>query len=415
MKDTTIGFSQEFYSDNRRRLRELYADTSAPIVLTANGQLQRNGDNAFRFRQDSNFWYLTGVDHPDVALVMDGDDEYLIVPERDVIRETFDGSIDPEALKRSSGVAEVLVDEDGWKRLGKRLKSSKRAGVLAPSPGYIEWYGLYSNPARARLEAKIKSYNSKIEFIDLRDEMMQLRVIKKPTEIAAIQHAIDVTIDGLQYVTDKHRLAGYEHEYEVEGDLTARFRRRNCGHSFDPIVAGGMRACQMHNTDNIGDLNRNELLLFDVGAEYKLYAADISRTISLNGNPSERQQAVHAAVCAAQDYAYTLLKPGTVNQEYEKQMEAFMGEKLRELGVIEGSTSEEIRKYFPHMVSHFLGLDAHDVGDYSKPMRPGMVLVCEPGIYIPEEGIGVRIEDCVLITETGCEVLSRALSRDITA
>ena len=406
-------FTSDFFSGNRQRLRQLFTGT-APIIITANGQLQRNGDNAFRFRQDSNFWYLTGVEHPDVTLVMDKDREYLIVPERDVIREKFDGSIDPDALILRSGIKDICIDKEGWKRLGRRLKNCKHAAVLAPSPGYIEWYGLYSNPARAALDTRIKSYNATIELLDLRDHLMQMRVVKQEPELQAIKHAIDVTIAGLEHVTDAKRLSQYAFEYEVEADLTAQFRRRSCGHAFEPIVAGGTRACQMHNIDNTGRLSADELLLFDVGAEYSQYAADISRTVSINGAPSRRQQAVHAAVCAAQDYAYTLLKPGVINRDYEKQMEIFVGEKLRELGVIKTIDSDAVRNYFPHMVSHFLGLDAHDVGDYSKPMREGMVLVCEPGIYLPQEGIGVRIEDCLRITSNGCEVLSRELPRSIT-
>jgi Xaa-Pro aminopeptidase len=402
-------FTQDFFAGNRQRLRQLFTGT-APIVLTANGQLQRNGDNGYRFRQDSNFWYLTGIEHPDIVLVMDKDKEYLIVPERDVIREAFDGSIDPEELKRRSGVADIYIDKIGWKKLGRKLKGSRHVAVLAPAATYIEWYGLYSNPARAALDAKLKSYNSELELLDLRDHLMQMRLIKQPAELEALQKAIDVTIAGLQYVTDRKRLASYAYEYEVEADLTAQFRRRGCGHAFDPIVAGGARACQLHNTDNIGSLASDELLLFDVGAEYSLYAADISRTVAL-GEPTRRQETVFEAVCAVQDHAYTLLKPGVINKDYEKQMEMFMGEKLRELGVIKTISKDSVRKYFPHMTSHFLGLDAHDVGDYSKPMRPGMVLVCEPGIYLPEEGIGVRMEDCLVITETGCKVLSSAMPR----
>jgi Xaa-Pro aminopeptidase len=405
-------FTKEFFAGNRERLRQLFTGT-APIVLTANGQLQRNGDTGYRFRQDSNFWYLTGIDQPDVVLVMDKGKEYLIVPERDMVREVFDGKIEAETITRRSGIEEVYVDKEGWKKLGKRLKNCKHVAVLAPAAAYIEWYGLYSNPARAALSAKIKSYNNDVELLDLRDHMMKMRLIKQPQEIDAIQQAIDVTIEGLKYVTSRQRLSKYAYEYEIEADLTRQFRRKQCGHAFDPIVAGGVRACQLHNINNDGQLSADELLLFDVGAEAGLYAADISRTISINGQPSRRQEAVYNAVCEVQDYAYSLLKPGVVNLEYEKKIEMFMGEKLRELGVIKSITKDAVRTYFPHLMTHFLGLDAHDVGDYSKPMQAGMVMVCEPGIYLPEEGIGVRIEDNVLITEDGCKVLSSALPRTL--
>jgi len=404
-------FTKDFFAGNRERLRQLFTGT-APIVLTANGLLQRNGDSPFRFRQDSNFWYLTGIDQPDVVLVMDKGKEYLIVPERDMVREAFDGKIDAEALTRRSGVAEVYVDKAGWKKLGRRLKSCKHVAVLAPATVYDEWHGIYNNPARTALDIRIKSYNTEVELLDLRDHLMQMRVIKQPQEMVAIQRAIDVTIEGLEYVSKRNRLASYQYEYEIEADLARHFRRADCGHAFDSIVAGGLRACQMHNVENSGQLSADELLLFDVGAEYSLYAADISRTIS-HGEPTRRQIAVHKAVCDVQDYAYTLLKPGIVHMEYEKQVEMYMGEKLRELGVIKTITHDAVRKYFPHLMSHYLGLDTHDVGDYRKAMRSGMVMVAEAGIYLPEEGIGVRIEDCLTITDTGHRVLSNALSREL--
>lgn len=404
-------FGNDFFVGNRERLRNLFTGT-APIVITANGHLQRNGDNPYRFRQDANFWYLTGIDHPDVILVMDRDKEYLIIPERDPVRETFDGSISPEALSRRSGVKDVFVDKAGWKRLSRKLKNSKHVAVLAPSPAYQEWYGLYSNPARAALVSKLKTYNHELELLDLRDHMMKMRVIKQPVELQAIQHAIDVTIEGLRYVTDRDRLREYAHEYEIEADLTAQYRRGGCFHAFEPIVAGGVRACQMHNIGNNGQLSADELLLFDTGAESNWYSADISRTVAL-GEPTDRQQSVFDAVCEAQDYAYTLIKPGITNADYEKKMEMFMGEKLRELGVLKTISTDNVRVFFPHLTTHYLGLDTHDVGDYRKEMRPGMVMTVEPGIYLPQEGIGVRMEDNVLVTENGCSVLSQAMPRSL--
>ena len=157
---------------------------------------------------------------------------------------------------------------------------------------------------------------------------------------------------------------------------------------------------------------KKALVLLDVGAESSQYAADISRTYAI-GEPTKRQQQIHEAVIEVQDYAFGLLKPGVMLAEYEKQVTHFMGEKLRSLGLIKNVEDDEIRKYFPHATSHFLGYDVHDVGDYSRPLEPGVVMTVEPGIYIPEEGIGVRIEDDVLITTTGIEILTEQLPRDL--
>ncbi len=206
----------------------------------------------------------------------------------------------------------------------------------------------------------------------------------------------------------------YQHEYELEAEISNGFRKRGAaGHSFEPIVAGGARACTLHNVANNGQFAKSDLVVIDVGAEVEHYAADITRTISLSTAPSKRQQAVYAAVLDVQAYAFGLLKPGVLLKEYELLVEHYMGEKLRELGLIKIIDHDSVRTYFPHSTSHFLGLNVHDVGDYERPLEPGNVLTVEPGIYIEGESIGVRIEDDVLITKTGIKILSDRLPRKL--
>lgn len=406
----TLG--SDFFAGNRQRLRQLFTGT-APIVLTANGQLQRSRDEAYPFRQDSNFWYLTGCDDHDVILVMDKAREYLIVPKRDATIETFDGAIDVATLASKSGIKEILNEKEGWKLLEARLKKVQHVATLAANPPYMDFYGMYANPARARLIRRIKKAHADIELLDLSQHLSRMRMIKQPAELLALRQAMDITIDTLKDVTKLSRLAKYAHEYELEADITHGFRKRGAeGHAFSPIVAGGLRACTLHNMANNGALMSDELVILDVGASASHYAADISRTVALHDHPSRRQQQVHEAVCAAQEYAFSLLKPGTMLREYERQIEAFVGEKLRELGLIKSITHEAVRdSLFPHATSHFLGLDAHDAGDYDRPIESGVVLAVEPGIYIRDEGIGVRIEDNVLITEDGIEVITARLPR----
>ncbi len=413
MADMSDGFSSEFFAGNRERLRQLFTGT-APIVVTANGLLQRGGDSSYPFQQDANFWYLTGIDEPDITLVIDKAKEYLIVPSRGETRVAFDGSIDAEQLTRISGVQTVLDDKDGWRQLEARLRRAKHVATLSPPPAFIEDHGLYTNPARAQLVARMKQASDEVELLDLSQHMGLLRVIKQPEELAAIQRAIDVTIDTIKEIIRPSSLAKYAHEFEVEADLTRGFRKRGAnGHAFEPIVAGGERACTLHNVSNNGALSSDELLLLDVGAESNHYAADITRTVSL-GEPSRRQQAVFKAVLEVQEFAFGLLKPGTFMRDNEQQIEHFMGEKLRELGLIKSIDHDEVRKYYPHATSHFLGLNVHDIGDYSRPLEPGMVLTVEPGIYIADERIGVRIEDDVLITADGYEVLTARLPRQLS-
>ncbi|HXE10333.1 MAG TPA: Xaa-Pro peptidase family protein [Verrucomicrobiae bacterium] len=405
-------FTSEFFADNRRRLRELFTGT-APIIVTANGLLQRGSDSTYLFFQDANFWYLTGIDEPDILLVMDRDKEYLIVPARSAVREAFDGAVAYEPLTRRSGIRTILNDKEGWDQLAGRLKKVKHAATLAAAPPYMERYGMYTNPARAALTARLKSANAQLELLDLQSHLVRLRMIKQPPELEAMQLAIDVTIATIKETIRPARLGKYAYEYEVEAELTRGFRRRGAaGHSFEPIVAGGERACTLHNVANDSALAAGELVIIDTGAEVEHYAADITRTISL-GAPSRRQQAVHAAVVEVQRFALQLLAPGVLLADYEQQVMHFMGEKLRELGLIKSISQESVRKYYPHGTSHFIGLNVHDAGDYERPLEPGVVVSCEPGIYIPAEGIGVRIEDDVLITARGNKVMTKRLSKEL--
>lgn len=403
-------FTSDFFADNRARLRSLFQGT-APIVITANGLLQQSSDSTFPFKQDGNFWYLTGLNDPDVILVMDRDKEYLIVPDLSDYQRDFNGAFKHEAITERSGIIQILDQKNGWKQLEKRLKKVTNVATLSPPPAYAKIHGFYTNPARATLVAKIKEFDPSIELLDLRAAFATMRMVKQQPELDAIQQAIDVTVKSLKQV--KTKLKKYKNEYEAEAELAYNFRKNGgAGHAFDPIVAGGANACVVHYMDNNSPLKSGDLLLFDVGAEVSQYASDISRTYALS-TPTKRQKQIFDSVCEVQDYAYSLLKPGVIIREYEKQVHHFMGEKLRTLGLIKNVEPQEISKYFPHSTSHHLGFDVHDVGDYDLPLEPGMIITVEPGIYIAEEGIGVRIEDDVLITENGIQILTKSLPREL--
>jgi Xaa-Pro aminopeptidase len=403
-------FTPDFFRSNRERLRTLFSGT-APIIITSNGLLQRNNDTTFPFRQDSNFWYLTGINEPDITLVMDKGKEYLIVPPRDETRSAFDGSVPTQELIDRSGIAEVMHAQEGWRQLGSRLKRVKHVATLSPPASYVEAHGLYTNPARRKLMLEMKRHNKELEFLDLRPHLTKMRQIKQPLELKAIQQAIDVSVKAFNHVKRGH-LSAYDFEYEVEAVITHDFRKANTQHAYQPIIASGQHACTLHYIRNDGRLAQDDILLIDAGAEIEGYAADLTRSYAFKP-PTARQQAVHTAVMAVHEYAIGLLKPGVLIKEYEQLIEAFIGEKLRELGLIKVIESKAVRKYYPHSTSHFLGLDVHDVGEYDQPLAAGTVLTVEPGIYIPEEEIGIRIEDDVLITDQGRTVLSDKLAREL--
>lgn len=392
-----------FFRNNRERLKQLFTGT-APIVIAGNGLLQRNSDTNFRFRQDSSFWYLTGLNEPDLILVMDKGKEYIIIPDRDESRQAFDGSIEYQEIIKVSGIDQVLEEDAGWRQLQTRLKRVKHVATLGASPTYSKRHGIYSNPARARLIRKLKAKNDSLELLDLRTHLSLMRAIKLPEEIAEIKSAINITETALRNLSQEG-WSRFNYEYEVEATITSAFRSINVDHAYQPIIASGKNACTLHYTKNSGKIDKSDLILLDVGAEVNHYASDITRTYAI-GEPNKRQKQVYETVMEVQEYAINLLKVGIDLRSYESDVYQFMGEKLRELGLIKTIDRDSVRQYCPHATSHFLGLDVHDVGDYSKPLEAGMVLTVEPGIYIPEESIGVRVEDNILITPGGVDVLS---------
>jgi Xaa-Pro aminopeptidase len=205
-------------------------------------------------------------------------------------------------------------------------------------------------------------------------------------------------------------LKNYTYEYEIVADITRGFIFRGAsGHAYEPIVASGVNAATIHHLNYNSLVMNNALILFDVGAEVSNYSADISRTYAV-GNPSKRATKVYEAVMRVRQEAFNLLKPGVLPREYEATIDTLIAVELNRLGLLDDVTDKKkFRKLYPHLTSHFLGLDTHDSADYEQPLKVGMVLTVEPGIYIQSEGIGVRIEDDVLITKDGIEILSDSL------
>jgi Xaa-Pro aminopeptidase len=400
-------FSASFFSANRAKLRSLVKEQSL-IAIAANGLLQRNSDISYPFRQDSNFWYLTGIEEPDVVLVIDGNDEYLIVEDRDERRAAFDGSIDIEAMKKVSGIASVYGRTEGWNKAGEKIAKNTQVATLAANPAYDDSHGIYANPARARLRSTLAVHNPDIKLVDIRLMLARMRMVKEPSEIEAMKKALAVTRQAFQRVAEQ--IETFEYEYEIERELTSTFVEHSATHAYQPIVAAGKNACTLHYTHNNGPINKRSLLLIDAGAEYSNYASDITRTFAV-GKISDRMKQVFVSVQTVQDYAMELLKPGVLMREYEENVEQFMGKELQKLGLISTNNTSTVRKYYPHATSHFLGLDTHDVADYTLPLSAGMVLTVEPGIYIPEENIGVRIEDNVILTDKGIVNLSEDLPK----
>lgn len=399
-------FTSTFFSENRKTLRSRLKN-KAPIVMTANGYVQRAGDSAFPFRQDSNFWYLTGIELPEVILVITEDSEYLILPEREAIVDYFDGAIDQDGLSRISGIEKVYTHQEGWEQLQRLIKQQPLVNACLHQ-AYDSRHNLYLNPSKPRLLRWLKKLSSDIEFNDIRLDLTHMRMVKQPEEIAAIQKAVDITVEALTDTFKGKWHATYKDEQAIDAVVAYEFRKRGGRNAYPSIVAGGKRACTLHYVANNQPIEKSELLLIDAGAEYNNYAADITRMYTPSAFTKE-QQSVYDATREAQEYVFSLLKPGADIRDINAKVTKHIGRYLKSQKLISSLDPNAIQAYFPHAISHHLGLDVHDAADYSVPLEAGMVITVEPGIYIADKSIGVRIEDDVLITKTGHKVLSSAL------
>lgn len=401
-------FKSTFFAGNRAALKKSFGGT-APIVIAGNSLLQKTGDASYQFRQDSNFWYVTGLEHPGFILVMDGDKEYLIAPERDAVWDAFEGPIDYDLIANTTGIKSILNFKEGMEKLGRRLKQVKQAATLQPPPRFIATHTMFSNPARFHLIGLLSDHNPDIDLIDLRTHFTKLRLLKQPEELAAIKQAIAVTMDGLRYVDKKYDR--FKNERQLYAELLYFGANRGVEFGYTPIIANGKNAAILHYEHNNAQISHDQVTLLDVGYSHRMYSADISRSIVRN--PSKRQEDVYEATMAVFNFACSLLKPGTNMRTYEESVRQYMGEKLQELGLIKSVTEEALKYRYPQLTSHFIGLDVHDVGDRDTVLSEGMVLTVEPGIYIPEEDLGIRIEDMMLVTKDDIENITGDLIKDI--
>lgn len=382
----------DFYRENRQKLAEIVAH-DAIIVVAGNGLVQRGGDTNYRFHQDSNMRYLTGLDEPDLVLVIDTSHgaEYIGLPKRTKTEILFGGGFDAEQITSVSGVATVLPVSDILD-ICKTRSSKLPVYYNMPAPRRAGEH--YTNPARKSVLDSLRRRGMSPK--DIRPLLAGLRSVKQPVEIQAIEAAIRYTHEALQ-LAQKQLHHGSEQALQVHID--AHFARHSLEHAYQPIVASGRNATTLHYVKNNASFSYGEAVLFDVGAEVEGYAADISRTYVYGQN--DRAQAVIDAVGRVQQAVIGAVKPGAT----WKGLSQLANDHMRaELAVLE-LPSTDVRTYFPHAFGHFLGLDVHDVGDYTKPLEPGIVLTVEPGIYIAAEGIGVRIEDDIVVTSTGARVL----------
>lgn len=398
------------FIDNRRRLVKLLSPKSM-VVLNANDILPTNGDGTMSFKQNSDLFYLTGVDQEESILVLCPEHpderfrEVLFLRETNETIAVWEG----EKLSKEQARAVTGIQTIFWTH---QYDTVFRNIVFEADKVYLNTNEHTRNDSLTQTREDRFISHFKLAYplhhlARLSPLMHQLRAVKNPIEIQLMQQACNITKAGFERIL-KFVKPGV-HEFEIEAELIHEFiRNRSKGFAYQPIIASGANACVLHYIQNDRPCLDGDMILLDVAAEYANYNSDLSRSIPVNGRFTKRQRDVYDAVLRVFKASKDMLISGNIWDDYHKEVGSIMENELIGLGLI---TKDDIakqdpewpayKKYFPHGTSHFLGLDVHDVGNKYRRFEPGNVFTCEPGIYIKEEGLGIRLENNILITENG--------------
>ena len=401
--------SNQLFTYNRKQLAKKMSANSLAIFYS-NDQMPTNADGTMPFKQNSDLFWLTGVDQEDSILIIYCDEnaqanEILFVKETSELIAIWEGEkLSKVEAFNTSGIKNVLGNDQFETKLDQLINQFKivylNSNEHSRASSKVE-----TQTDRMNKWFKEKYESKKIEFKKNAPHMHDLRAVKSKTEIDLMQLACNITESGFKRVL-KFVKPGVT-EFEIEAEFMHEFlRKKSKGFAYEPIIASGRNACVLHYTDNNKECKNGDVILMDVGAEYANYASDMTRCIPVNGTFSERQKQVYNAVLRVMKEAASMLRPGTMLSDYHKEVGLVMQSELIDLGLIDHHDVSKqdpkkpaYKKYFMHGTSHFLGLDVHDVGLWDKPISEGMVFTCEPGIYILEENLGIRLENDLLITK----------------
>tara|TARA_B100000945_G_C20377973_1_gene595621 strand:- start:238 stop:1533 length:1296 start_codon:yes stop_codon:yes gene_type:complete len=417
------------YKNRRNNLKELLPKNSVLLVPGADLQY-RNADSAFAFRQDSSFYYLSGFCEPSslIAIVNDEDGikSIIFVPPKDKLKEIWDGyragpigAIDDFLFDKAYNNLEID------KMLPDILHGHKEVlYAIGKKQGFDQQVINWTTAA-----GKKDRHSKSINIIDASSLIGNMRLIKDEHEINLIRKACDISAEA--HIEAMKSVKDGDNEQQIESLYINEFSKRGARFpAYNPIVAGGENACVLHYVENNQNLKSTELLLVDAGCEYKMYAADITRTFPISGKFSEEQLQIYKIVLNAMNAAIDCVKEGNNIMQPQEASEKVITEGLVELGLLKGDPEElqssgAYKDFYMHKIGHWLGLDVHDAGDYTEgdefmTFKPGMITTIEPGIYISSsmdvdekwKGIGVRIEDDILVTKDGNENLTKKVPSD---
>ncbi len=424
------------FARRRKRLMQMMGKASVAILPAAPTR-SRNRDAEYPYRQDSDFYYLSGFNEPDAVLALIPKRKHgeviLFCRERDPKMEIWHGRrAGLEGAVEHYGVDDAFPISDIDDILPGLLEHSERVYYAMGCDTQFDqrvtrWINRLKEQSRA-------GAHSPSEFVALDHLLHDMRLYKSRAEIGAMRKAAKISAEAHKRAMQQCQPG--KMEYEIEAEFQHHFKQYNFANAYTPIVGGGENGCILHYTENNAELRDGDLLLIDAGAENELYAADITRTFPVNGRFSPEQKALYQIVLDAQLAAIDKVRPGSHWDAPHEAAVRVLTKGLIKLGLLKGNLrtlikEQAYRTFYMHRTGHWLGMDVHDVGDYKvgdvwRELEPGMVLTVEPGLYIASDtkvgrrnvakkwqGIGIRIEDDVLVTKDGCDVLSRDVPKTI--
>ncbi|MEG2412809.1 MAG: aminopeptidase P family protein [Clostridium sp.] len=405
--------NKEFYIKNRNNLLNKLKDNSI-VVLFAGNAPKKTADEKYNFTPNRNFYYLTGINEENHILLMskiNGEVKtQLFIKEVDLLREKWEGKTirDNEALN-ISGVNKVGYLGEFNSFINKLISSVEELNI------YLDLEKDKYESRETLVESFAKELRNKypqLRFKNIFQIIGELRLVKAEEEVEEIKNAINVTIEGVELLMKKSTPGMKECELEAYFDFLCKSKGVK-DFAFSTIAAAGKNATILHYVDNNSVMNDGDLILFDLGAQFNYYNGDISRTFPINGKFTDRQKEVYNSVLRVNEKVIKDMKPGINFLDLNKKAKEWIAEECINLGLI--TNKEDVSKYYYHSIGHSLGMDTHDTDMINRDTNflPGMVYTVEPGIYIEEEGIGIRIEDDILITENGNENLTKKMIKTV--
>lgn len=402
------------YSEHRSALMNKI-DNNSIVILFAGNAPKKTGDEVYQFTPDRNFYYLTGISEENHIVVLSKFNneisEKLFLKEIDLAKEMWNGKTlrDFEA-KEISGIEDTVYMNEFYGYLNRLIKGAEEINLYLD----LDRQDYCEEDSNGNKFAEVfKGKYPQVIIKNVSSNITPLRMIKSKSEIAEMQRAIDITIDGVESLMKNSKAGMKEYELEAYFDFVCKANGVK-DFAFRTIAAAGKNATTLHYVENNSEIKNDDLILFDLGAQWNFYNADITRTFPVGGKFTDRQKQVYEAVLRVNKAVIEKIKPGVVYKELNAWATDLIAEECIKLGIIK--EKKDVSKYYWHSIGHNLGLDTHDVEPQGRNFvfEEGMVFTVEPGIYISEESIGIRIEDDVLVTADGCEVLTKGMMKEVS-